>query len=50
MGEAKLGGASRTGYRPPLRSPPHFVKKKERSKKSGRGGGYYLLLSFAIKY
>jgi hypothetical protein len=22
MGEAKLGGASRTGYRPPLRSPP----------------------------
>jgi hypothetical protein len=33
MGEAKLGGASRTGYRPPLRSPPHFVQKKERSKK-----------------
>jgi hypothetical protein len=28
MGEAKLGGASRTGYRPPLRSPPISFKKK----------------------
>jgi hypothetical protein len=25
MGEAKLGGASHTGYRPPLRSPLRFA-------------------------
>jgi hypothetical protein len=38
MGEAKLGGASRTGYRPPLRSPPTSLHSRKGVTSGGIGG------------